>query len=170
MEILADSRPESGDSGVTLTHASLNLPEAGAYCPGDEIDFQIRLLFKTRAVHPTFSLLLHRVSDNLCIYDVAAQERGLQHRVYEPGEEIHLRFRARAHLLRGIYSLGFNVFLPSEHTFLLRAPVLRQFPVHEDASYQGIVDIECASSEVIRSAEDLVGANHPEESAVRGSE
>jgi len=148
MELISEKRTESLDGEIKITQVSFNSPSDGTFRPGEVLDFQIGLLFRKRVAYPTFSLLLHRVSDHLPLYDVAAQECGIPSRVYEAGEEILIKFRGRAHFLRGVYSIGFNVFIPSEHRFLMNAPSVSQFFVQENSSYKGVVDIECRASEI----------------------
>jgi len=147
MQLLSDNTPVDPDCDVTITHSSLTTPNGGIIRPGDPIALTIGLSFARRVKHPTFYLLLHRLSDNLCLYNAAAQECGLPLRVYEQGEHALIRLEARAHLLRGTYTIGFNVYLPSEVRHLLRADSLYHFTVQEDGSYRGIVDIECRPSE-----------------------
>lgn len=147
VQLLSDNTVAHPDSAVTITHSSLTSPNGETIRPGDPIGLTVGLSFTKQVEHPLFSLVVQRVSDNLCLYDVAAQECGLPPRVYHQGEHVLIRFAARAHLLRGTYTIGFNVYLPSEDRHLIYANSLYHFSIQENGSYQGIVDIECRPSE-----------------------
>ena len=123
-------------------------PSGGAPLrPGDEFAIEFRVRFREAVQRPTFSLIVHRLADQLRIYDMAAQECGLAPRNYAAGEEVVVRVTGRAHLLRGVYTLGFNVFIPSEHAFAYRDPYLHQFTIQEDSSYAGMADLACRAEE-----------------------
>ena len=147
MQLLSDDTSAHPDSDVAITHSSLSTANGETIRPGDPIELTIGLSFAKQIRNPTFYLLLNRLSDNLPLYNVAAQECGLPFRVYQPGERVLIRFQARAHLLRGTYTIGFNVYMPSESRHLVRAESLYHFTVQENTSYCGIVDIECRPSE-----------------------
>ena len=44
-------------------------------------------------------------------------------------------------LLRGVYTLGFTIFLPAEHAFAFHDMYLHQFTVHDHASSGGVVHL-----------------------------
>jgi len=147
MQLLSDNTSTHPESDVAIIHSSLSTANGETIRPGDPIELTIGLSFAKQIRNPTFYLLLNRLSDNLPLYNVAAQECGLPFRVYQPGERIFIRFQARAHLLRGTYTIGFNIYMPSEGRHLVRAESLYHFTVQENTSYCGIVDIECRPSE-----------------------
>jgi hypothetical protein len=146
MEMLRDGEARSSSGRVEIAGWKFE-PADGLLRPGEEFTFEFRVRFREVIDQPTFSLLVHRLADQLRVYDVAMQELGLLPRRYEAGEEVVVRVVGRAHLLRGVYTLGFNIFVPSEHDFAYRDPYLLQFIVREDSSYAGLADLACQASE-----------------------
>ena len=147
MNLVSDVRVDSGDGAVAITHTSWNTSSNDTLRPGADFEFQVGLTFLQAVSCPTFNLVVNRVTDNLSLYDVAAQELGLAARNYESGEQVMVVFKGKINLLRGLYSAGFNVYLPSRAKHLLEVPSLYQFYVHESASYSGIADLACSASE-----------------------
>jgi lipopolysaccharide transport system ATP-binding protein len=146
MELARDGGARSSSGRVEVLGWAFD-PEGSALRPGDPFRFEFRARFTEAIDGPTFSLIVHRVSDQLRVYDVAMQECGLSPRRYEAGEEVVVQVDGRANLLRGVYTLGFNIFVPSEHEFAYRDPYLVQFTVHEESSYAGLVDLACRAEE-----------------------
>lgn len=147
MNLVSDVSVTTGDGAVEITHSSWNGSSNDTLRPGDDFEFQVGLLFRQPVSCPTFSLVVKRVTDNLPLYDVAAQELGLEPRNYLSGEQITISFKGKINLLRGLYSAGFNVYLPSRAQHLLIIPSLYQFYVQENASFEGIADLACRVSE-----------------------
>lgn len=134
---------------LKILSASIKAPNGNYFKPGDPIEIELKMLFNYTVQCPTFNLIISRVSDNMILYDVAAQELGLAARTYEKGEVVKISFKAKANLLRGVYAVGFNVFVPSQQRFLMHKTSWLQFIVNETGSYQGIVDINCIAIEEI---------------------
>jgi hypothetical protein len=146
VELLRDGGARSSSGRVEILGWKFD-PADALLRPGEPFAFEFRARFRGAVDRPTFSLIVHRLSDQLRVYDVAMQECGLPPRRYEAGEEVVVRAAGRANLLRGVYVLGFNVFIPSEHEFAFRDPYLLQFTVQEDSSYAGLVDLACRVEE-----------------------
>jgi lipopolysaccharide transport system ATP-binding protein len=147
MNLVSDVRLETGDGAVEIVHTSWDIPSDHKLRPGTEFEFKIKLHFRQAVSCPTFNLVVNRVNDNLSLYDVAAQELGLPSRNYERGECIVVSFKGKLNLLRGLYSIGFNLYLPSRAIHLLDVPSIYQFYVHENASFSGVADLACQVSE-----------------------
>jgi hypothetical protein len=147
MELLRDGQARSETARVEVLGWTFE-PADGQFRPGEPFTFSFRARFRETIDRPTFSLIVHRLADQLRVYDMAVQECGLAPRRYEAGEEVTVRIRGSMHLLRGVYSLGFNIFIPSEHDFAYRDPYLMQFTVQEDSSYAGLADLACRAEEI----------------------
>ncbi len=147
MDLLRDGQARSSTGPVEVLGWTFDPPGA-VLSPGESFAFEFRVRFREALDRPTFSLIVHRLADQLRLYDMAVQECGLAPRRYEAGEEVSVRVAGRAHLLRGVYSLGFNIYLPSAASFAHRDPYLVQFTVQEDSSFAGMVDLACRAEEV----------------------
>jgi hypothetical protein len=147
VELLREGGARSSTGRVEILGWKFD-PDSAVLRPGEAFTFEFRARFREAVEKPTFSLIVHRLADQLRIYDMAVQECGLAPRRYDAGEEVTVRISGRMHLLRGVYVLGFNVFIPSEHEFAYRDPYLLQFTVQEDSSYAGMADLACRAEEV----------------------
>lgn len=147
MELLRDGEARTTSGRVEVLGWQFE-PSKAQLRPGDPFTFEFRVRFRDTLEQPTFSLIVHRLADQLRIYDMAFQECGLAPRTYRAGEEVTVRVSGRMNLLRGVYTLGFNLFIPSEHEFAYRDPYLFQFTVQEDSSYAGMVDLGCRAEEL----------------------
>jgi lipopolysaccharide transport system ATP-binding protein len=140
-ELLRRPEPCAAAARVELLGWHFSTPRPDAMRPGEEFEVEVRFRCLTALDQPTFNLVVHRLSDQLRVFDMAAQECGLAPRRYRAGEEVTLRLRGRANLLRGVYTVGFNIFLPAEHAFAFHDAHLHHFTVQEAASYAGMVDL-----------------------------
>jgi energy-coupling factor transporter ATP-binding protein EcfA2 len=120
--------------------------------PGEPFELEIRFRCNQVLHHPTFNLVVHRLNDQLRVHEMAAQECGLTPRVYDRGEEVTLRLRGLLQLLRGVYTLGFTIFLPAEHAFAFHEIYLHQFTVHDHASSGGVAHLGLRAEEVVTGA------------------
>jgi lipopolysaccharide transport system ATP-binding protein len=147
MELLRGDEARTSTGRCELLGWRFDPPGDEALRPGEPFTFEFRLRFREAVEAPTFSLVVHRLSDQLRVYDTAMQECGLAARHYRAGEEVTVRVRGNMNLLRGLYTIGFVVCVPNEQEFLYRELYLHQFTVHEDASYAGVVDLACRAEE-----------------------
>lgn len=147
LEALDRAGPQGPDAPVELLGWRFDAPDADALRPGDPFALEVRLRFRRALVRPAFHLTVHRACDRLRVCDVAAQQCGLAPRAYAAGEEVTLRLGGRAHLLRGVYALGFYVFLPAEHAYGFCDLGLHTFRVQEAASAGGVADLACTAQE-----------------------
>jgi lipopolysaccharide transport system ATP-binding protein len=147
MRLLRDGEARSSSGRVEVLGWKFEPPE-GLLRPGEPFAFEFRVRFREALDCPTFGVIVHRLADQLRVYDMAMQECGLASRRYEAGEEATVRVRGCMNLLRGVYTLGFNIFIPSEHEFAYRDLYLFQFTIQEDSSYAGLVDLACEAEEV----------------------
>jgi lipopolysaccharide transport system ATP-binding protein len=147
MQLLRRSEARAVSGRVEVLGWRFDTPRPDAMQPGDPFEFEIRFRCRAPLSRPTFNLVLHRLSDQLRIHDMAAQECGLAVRDYRAGEEVTLRLCGQANLLRGVYTLGFNVCLPAEQAHAFHDPFLHQFTIQESSSYAGIVDLATRATE-----------------------
>ncbi len=123
-------------------------PSGGATLrPGDEFAVEFRMRFREAVQRPTFSLIVHRLADQLAFMTWRRRSAVWRRGITRSGRKWTSRVTGRAHLLRGVYTLGFNVFIPSEHAFAYRDPYLHQFTIQEDSSYAGMADLACRAEE-----------------------
>jgi lipopolysaccharide transport system ATP-binding protein len=141
LELLRDGEVQSVEGPVEILARRFESSTENIVKPGDDFTFEIKVRFRERMERPTFSLLLHRITDQLRLFDVAAQECGLASRTYEAGEVVTVQWKGKLNLLRGVYALGCVVFVPSEQSHAYRDLYMHQFTVHEDGSYAGMVDL-----------------------------
>ncbi|MGO9314094.1 MAG: ABC transporter ATP-binding protein [Syntrophobacteraceae bacterium] len=147
MDLAYNSKIEHADAPTVFTHVSWTSSGSDFIRPGDSFEIKVGLRFLRQVSHPAFELMLERIKDDLCVFAANAQQLGVSPRIHEEGEEILLTFKGKINLLRGLYSFGFRVSLPSKDNETVIWHSIHQFYVHETASLDGIVDIECTASE-----------------------
>lgn len=147
VETLRRDGPQGLDAPVELLDWRLDVPTAAPLRPGEPFALEVRLRFRQTLERPAFHLTVHRACDQLRVCDVTAQQCGLAPRVYTAGEVVTLRLGGRAHLLRGVYALGFYVHLPAEHAYGFCDLGLATLRVQEAASAAGVVDLACSAYE-----------------------
>lgn len=148
LELLRRDGPQGPDAPVELLGWRLDGPGETPLRPGEPFALELRLRFRQTLERPAFHLTVHRASDQLRVCDVTAQQCGLAPRTYAAGEEVTLRLGGRAHLLRGVYALGFYVHLPVEHAYGFCDHGLATLHVQEAASAAGVADLACSAQEV----------------------
>jgi ABC-type polysaccharide/polyol phosphate transport system ATPase subunit len=121
---------------------------ASALRPGDHFEFEVDCRCRTRLESPQFRFVVHRLDDQLCVSDIAADHCGVRQRSYDAGEGLTLRVSGRANLLRGLYTLGLTVALPGEQVLAYHDPFLQQFAVDERISTGGVADLRLAVDEI----------------------
>ncbi len=138
---------EADADRVELLGWRFDTPRPEGLRPGDPFTLEVRFRCRTALARPRFHLVLHRLSDQMRVHDMAAQECGVPLRDYGAGEEVTLRLSGRAHLLRGVYAVGVHVILPVEQVVALHTPYLQRFSVVESASSGGVVDLAMRAEE-----------------------
>jgi len=90
----------------------------------------------------TFGFEFERTRDLFYCYGVSAEDIGVERRQLRPGERAVVELRLVAHFARGHYRVNLNVRDPASMRFFLVAENVANFTIVEQASYQGVVDVE----------------------------
>jgi len=90
----------------------------------------------------TFGFEFERTRDLFYCYGVSAEDIGVERRQLRRGERAVVELAMVAHFARGHYRVNLNIRDPGSMRFFLVAENVANFTIVEQASYQGVVDIE----------------------------
>ena len=150
LDAIAEGRTVSSGGAIEVVETRLLGPAglpAGMVEPGAPLALEVDCVARqdVRSYHLVF--IIHRSTDGLTAYhtDIDSSELDLPPLV--AGSRLHVRFRLRAHLVRGQYHVTFAIEDKTFRQLAHRSPAAI-ITVHETRSVKGFADVEldCTAS------------------------